>query len=244
MIEQLDMHGTPGVKVDNDRARANEMDCTPIPLIRQILPQLQETIGRAPQVLLDTHAGAGAFGMVCGEIWPKCVRFGIEIREEEEANLRNNYERHSIDDFTKVLETPRRLCGLREVDLVITNPAFSDAYDLVEKLMQSKVMNPGAHIVLLQLNEFGQRSERGADVFSKFPPWAQARIPGSIKFRTGINPANGKKWAADLRSYSWWIWKAGVNRDEERGWAARNLPRLPAEDRQWKIRPGEEWRYQ
>jgi hypothetical protein len=226
------------VEVPDERARAHEMDLTPAPLVRQMLESLapwcnSEGLGSDghPIHVEDPCAGAGVFGQELRRTWPHAHTRGIELREEEREGLESNYDECAIGSFLD--------CASDRVDVVVTNPAFSLAEQIVRHYIDR--LTPSGVICILQLGDFGQRSKAGAKLFADFPPRMQLRIMGSVKFRNGVNPETGKVYTSDLRSYSWWVFGAQSQR-QNRCWGGRNLDRLPACDRRWEARPGDEWR--
>lgn len=224
------------VEVPDDRAREYEMDLTPAPVVAQLLEYLATHHGfvddDAPERILDPSAGAGVFGQECKRMWPKAHRVGVEPRREESENLCKNYDEIMVGPFSGL--------GGRLFDLIATNPPFSKACDLVGKLVRH--LSDFGELWLLQLDDFGQRSEAGRELFDFLPPTHQLRIAGTLSFR---GPGTG----CDSRSYSWWGWckQELFDRDGDRtmrsSWSCRNLEILPPEDRQWTTRPGEDWRY-
>lgn len=223
------------VKVDDDRARAHEMDCTPTPVVEQLFAYLRE-YGYATDGMhyLDPSAGAGVFGMVASRMFPSSLRCAIEPRGEEMENITKYYGKIQCGTLQSAQEM---LDGLGPFDLIATNPPFSHAVDFVRRLLPH--LTKTGELWLLQLDDFGQRSREGHDLFANWEtrPTCQLRIAGSLGFRS-----DGK---TDSRSYSWWGWCREDQGKHRNGWHCVNLPRLPAKDRKWTtIRPGEEWMHE
>lgn len=228
---------------DEARARAYQVDLTPTPLVRQGLTFARAFLDLKPRVVLDTHAGCGVFGMVGREVWPEAFMWGMEIRDEEQPHLARNYHWHAMGDWRASLERAVPARGI--VDLVVTNPAFRDTYDVVEQGLEI------APVVMLYAKDgFGQRGEDAAEWLKKFPPLLQLRICGAVAHRGGS--------AADGQDYSWFLWANPGGLPEwltkpmielntalpmpfgHRAWPCMNLPRLDGPDRRWSARPGTE----
>lgn len=217
----------------HDRYRDHEADFTPAPLVSQLFGWIASRTDLRVRKFLDMSAGAGVFGREAKRTWPNSYRVAVEPRIEEHDHLEHNCNEVFPCTFDTAMRSPR--FKDHRFDLAATNPPFTLALDFVRKVMAA---NPPGMLALLQLDDFGQRSDGGVKVFGEFCPWVQLRIPGAIKFRTGINPKSEKPYTADLRSYSWWIWTPTTI--DSKMWVTENLPRLPACDRQWKVRPGTE----
>ena len=239
MNSQADMFAArEAIEVSDERAREHEMDCTPTPVVRQLFQYLYTDGGThyptAGDVFLDPSAGAGVFGMVCAELCKNFVRrIAVEPRCEEYGNLAQHY--HETWRGT-LLSGAAMLADIGPVDLVATNPPFSHAIEFVRRLLPC--LSESGEMWLLQLDDFGQRSRAGRDLFASWEtrPTDQLRITGTIGFRP-----DGK---TDSRSYSWWGWRREDMCKHRGTWSTRNLPCLPAQDRKWKTtRPGEEWRH-
>ena len=128
---------------------------------------------------------------------------------------------------------------------MVTNPAFSLTLKLLPKLLAK--VRAGGFIVLLGLNELGSRGGASRDLWDLYPPFEQWRIFGTLRFRNGINPDTGRPWGTDMRSYSWWVWRAdgrggALPLDIHDPTARRTveLPKLPAPLRRWTVIPGRE----
>lgn len=231
---------------DLERLREFDADFTPTPVVRQVLEHLRDAFHLNPRTMLDPCAGAGVFGMVAREVWPGCKRFGIEVRVEELQELLRHYDDHALEPCEKLLADPTAPWlmdwhGGGGFDLIITNPAFSLWPNIVPKMLQ--LLNSGGYLVLLGLCDVLLRGEAGLDLAQSRPPWWELAIPGAIGFRgPGINPKNGKPWGTDQRSYSWEVWHADSQLEGPGGpaWYREPLPRLPAADRRWVVKPGTE----
>lgn len=229
-------------RIAPERLREHEADFTPRSVVRQGLRAIETHLGMSPDRMLDPSAGAGVFGMEAHSLWPDCYVVGIEPRDEESEHLSRNYNEYAIATFDAKCVRGPLLRDVEPFDLVGTNPPFSL---LPEFLPLALAVTRACGIVaFLGLNECGIRGEVGRDLWKRYPPCMQFRIAGTIKFRNGVNPETGKPYTADMRSYSWWLWRAdgrgGSIGGSHCGWVTRDMPILSPAARQWKLRPGTE----
>ena len=248
MTEQTSLNVDDGAEDDSD-FRDHEHDATPMPIIRQGLQALATAYPHLPGasfVHVDQCAGAGAFSIASKDIF-RGRSHAFEIRESERVNLSRNADTSVIGDV-RIVE---KFEG-SSVSLWATNPAFSLLADLLEQALANSTAR--TFVLYLGLSEWGQRGVDAAALFHRFPPIEQFRIQGALGFRgLQINPKSitkacpeGKPYGTDLRSYSWWLWRAdglgGSRWGGERGgvptWSCSTLPRLEARERKWKTRPG------
>lgn len=215
---------------------AREADFTALPVVRQFFDSLRVK----PTRYVDGFSGPGGFGLVCGEMFPGCERLGVDKFDDDWESMCRNYSAAYVGDSLELIrkhEPPYDMMS----DLIGGNPAFSCAADFCRLVLEERCLTVDGLLFILQTDDFGQRSADKVRLFEDHTPILQMRIPGTLKFRTGINPKNGKPWTTDTRSYSWWVWSARPNR--KKSWRCINLPPLPKADREWSIRPGEEWRH-
>jgi len=215
-----------------DRLREFEVDYTPGPVVRQGLAWALRHVGM-PRRFLDPAAGAGVFAQqldALGHDPDHGFRWAVEPRPEERGNLRRHY--HSVASCR--FEECEDFGG--PFDLIATNPPFSVWPQFLARSLDL-VSDRGAVLFYGSL-AWGQSGE-GAEVFSRLPPTACARVVGRVHHRgPGVNPKTGKPWGADLRDMCWWLWDRGSK--HRAPWLTENLPPLPAESRRWIVRPGTE----
>lgn len=200
---------------DDARDEAFELNRTPPAVVDQLFRELATWM--EPGRILDPAAGDGVFGQFARKHFPHAVLWGVEPREEEESASRF-YDRWNTCTAERYLEQTGSL-----FDLIVTNPPFSRALEWVH-LMVPRLTDLGV-LVFIQLNDFGQRSKVGYELFSHNPPCMQLRIPGCISFRGGT---------CDARSYSWWVFDRMIVPPIEgmsRTWLVTQLPRLSAAER-------------
>lgn len=213
-----------------DDWRKYEVDLTPLPVIRQRLVMMRDEEGYEPETILDPCAGYGAFGEVCREVWPGVMVFGHELRSTAVTYLDANghYTGGVVcGDFVASVHAGR-------FDLCVGNPP----YTLCEQFVRAGIQR-AARVELLMPSAFGD-SKAGAELFLDHEPGTQYRVPGRVRFRSGLNPDTGKPWTADMRGVSWWGWDIDriIDRIIPHGWHAQNMPILPAADRRWDVVPG------
>lgn len=199
---------------------------TPTPVVRQGLEWVRDGLGLQPDTILDPSAGYGVFGMVAKEVWPEVFRAGIELNGG--IDITPHYDAaHIASSLESVL---RDYPCVAPYDLIITNPPFSLAHEWVPKLR--RLLASDGVLCLLLPNGYGQRGEEKAEIFEKDVPFRQLRISGPIEFK---GPTQG----ADQRDYSWFCWNH-PERIQSPEWRCTQLPRLPSDQRRWKIAPGRE----
>lgn len=226
---------------DEARARENEVDPTPAPVVAQGLRAYRDRFGPRCGPLrcsfLDPCAGSGVFGQQ-GRLVLGAHAVGIEKRPEEERWLKRNYDAHRIGDALGIVPT------IGGFHLAATNPAFSLLTKLLPQLLRA--VRAGGHVLLFGLNEWGTRGEHSAALWRRYPPREQWRVGGTIRFRKGLNPKTKKPWGVDMRSYSWWVWESDGNGnaraflDNSDSRLTTELPMLEPEQRRWEVFPGRE----
>lgn len=199
---------------------------TPTPVIHQGVEALKLVFELGNyQTILDPSAGSGAFGSVFREVFSGSRTKGMEMRAEEAWWLSRNYDQYEISSFQVQKE---------KQSLIVTNPPFDRWTEIFIKSWKS--LRRGGVLSFLGLTSWGSRSEEGVELFKKYCPVVQMRIPGTVGFR-------GKGKGSDTRDYCWWAWKKSETLLGERMWVALNLPRLEAKDRTWVVPPGKETGY-
>lgn len=249
MSAQINLAGDEELDLDSERARDLEVALTPEPVARQFvehLSRLPRFLEEPPRNILDPGAGTGVFGKVCRERWPKAKLWAVEVREEERARLRRGYDFVTIGDF-------RHLVGIGTLgggiptsffDLVLTNPAFGLAQDLVP--LARRCLDPDgllAFLLPLQWCFRGEdryrwltRCEAIGDKLFRYPnlPSELTLVPGPMAFRGGSNAATGL--------YAYWQWGSRpiVLPDDKAPFDFNfsALDWLPGSARSWKATPG------
>ena len=242
---------------NHDRDREHEVDRTPPAVVLQGLNRLcghyWHDLAWAggddnPVHVLDPCAGSGVFAQqfrrsawVHGGV-SEFVIEGVERRAEEADYLDRHHACFVIADVIEFLGLLPDGKGMEGIHLAVGNPAFSlftpkEGPSLIDALMPK--MAPGGVIMMLGLNDLGSRGSASRELFQRHPPVRQMRIGGTLKFRNGLNPKNGKPYGCDTRSYSWWVWQRMEYRSDN-SWTTEDLPCLSAAERQWKTLPGRE----
>lgn len=227
---------------DEERLRFFCVDRTPLGVVGQGMQhavrkhlKVQGPERRTP-VILDVGAGDGPFSAVLKRMYPRSHRVAVEIRPECEPHLRRHAQEVIIGPFLDHQHQPDP--RVPKAHIIVGNPPFTDGDGLPLWIPIWRacfdLLLPGGLMVLLGLNEVGQRGKKDHQAFTLLPPHEQAHIAGPIKFR-GVNRG------ADMRCCSWWIRRAGpVRRSAEVSWKTTHLPWLPKEDREWRTIPGHE----
>lgn len=102
--------------------------------------------------------------------------------------------------------------------------------------MPARLLARAPAVLLFHQVQSFQRSEMGCKVWRAYPPEAEWKVPGTVKFRKGKNPENGKTYGADSLCYQATLWRRGYVGPS----TATMLPWLPVKDRQWEKPPGTE----
>jgi hypothetical protein len=195
-------------------------DYTPYPVVLQGARAVKELFTvEPPDTILDPSAGAGVFGQAFRQVWPLAQRSAIEPKKFEAWWLSQTYDQYAIGMFQDTLVQ-------EGFDLVMTNPPFHSWEEFVEKACL--VVSEGGYVVLLGLTAWGSRSESGYELFQRYCPVAQLRIPGAVSYRSRGN---------DTRDYCWWVFRRPLRTDIGKlklgGWLTINLPRLSGKQRKW-----------
>lgn len=222
--------------MERERQQAYSVDYTPravvmqgLRMARTLCPQLQ-----AIRRFLDPSAGAGVFGSVIRQLYDiDVLSIAVEVRGEEEANLRRHHDAVYIDSFQACAEVPPG-----SMDLIATNPKFNLWSELVPWGL-SRLSERG--VLLLYGRTYWGHSREGAersDIFERFPPLFTMRVGGRVRHRVGRN-SKGKPYATDCHKYSWWLWDASrpgiVGRREQ-----LDLPQLDPHELRFTAVPGTE----
>ena len=115
--------------------------------------------------------------------------YTIDIREDSRAMLKTNYLEHTLEF---------------KPDLIITNPPFYLALEVIEKALKD-VKDYGYVVMLLRLNFFGSQ---------KRCPWFKKHMPGMAYVhskRLGFYPEHPRK--TDSIEYMHACWQKGVRVD-------------------------------
>lgn len=239
------------------RERDHEVDRTPRGLVRAALARLvayewSTFHGRMcvpvcgtsvwdqgqgqPLRILDVCAGAGVWSSearrLFGQLGIPVEITAVEIRAEERERLRKWADHVVIGDIHETELLP--LDSLGPFDLAIGNPHFTGLHDMLPELL-----GLARAVVLLHTTQAFQRGARGQRLVHAHPPALELRVGQSVKFRSGVNPANGKAWAADSLCYSVSAWVG--EREPGSPWLTQGLP-LEASARKWVEIPGAEVR--
>jgi hypothetical protein len=152
-------------------------------------------------------------------------------------------------------------------DLAIGNPHFTAlTHEDPEQSMPAVLLRHAPAVLLLHTQQAFARGEAGRAVWRAYPPAASWMVPGSVKFRTGVNPKCSKcghvntpaatacagmreqglhtvrcryklkAWGSDSRCYQVSLWLRG----HEGPTALHLLPELTAAERRWTVPPGSE----
>jgi hypothetical protein len=239
------------------RERDHEVDRTPRGLVRAALGRLldagvyddervvvveagdrahivwREGDGR-PLRILDVCAGAGVWSCEARRLFallgiPVEIT-AVEIREEERERLAKWADHVVIADYREV--TARGMDG--RFDLVIGNPHFTGLHGMLPGLLDIS-----RAVILLHTTQAFQRGAEGQRLVLEHPPVLELRVGQSVKFRHGVNPANGKPWAADSLCYSVTAWVG--QREPGSAWLTKGLA-LDTSARKWTEIPGAEER--
>lgn len=226
-----------------------KLNLTPRPVVRQGLIYLRDQMGVLPKVVIDPSAGAGVFGAVAREVWPKAHLVGIELDADMAALAQRNYDEFHHGDF----ETYAAGASFNDDALVTSNPPPEGFARLRGEQLESWIpialkLAPVAW--LYGKENVGIRVLAQERLFSMLPPVLEARISGYVRHR-------GRGVGADSHAYAWWLWvvsgqlqnmvtgwlPAALEEMPDRTWPTLNLPRLTARERTWiGTMPGQEER--
>jgi len=228
--------------------RAREEDLTPRGVARAVLAALcrHDTERSGSSLLpspysggsiLDVCAGYGVWSSEVRRLWPGTRITAVELDERKQPHLEKwADEVLAGSDWTLALD-PRTQASDAYYDLAVGNPHFSAlTHEDPSESMPVMLLDHAPAVLLFHQEQSFQKSEAGARVWHTYPPAAVFSVPGSVRFRRGINPKTGKPYGADARCYQATLWVRG-----HRGPAALSmLPWLPAAARRWTVQPGTE----
>lgn len=233
--------------------RARERDCTPRPVIRQLLEATLDELARQgdrwlprdrPLHMIEPWAGAGPWA---SEARVALTRrridshiTAVEIESAERRHLRRWTDVEIIADWRAAVE------GFG-YDLVAANPRFSEITPDFrghaphrwppERSAVPTLLRSAPAVLLLHRTDVLARGEGGQWIAEHHPPAHKWEIAGSIAFRgSGVNPETDERWGSDQRSYAGFLWLRG----HTGSWRTSVLPRLSAAERSWTVRPGTE----
>ena len=110
---------------------------------------------------------------------------------------------------------------MRDASLVVTNPPFSIAIDVVEAAWRHC---PGAVVAVLQRQSWYEPTRDREAFFREHPP--DVITIGRCTFLGRLGRAivgkDGKRWSGDSTSYAWFVW--GADRQGLAGGLARIIP--------------------
>lgn len=223
---------------DHDRLRAFNADFTPRGMCRQIVELVSSRwAGNSGLRILDPSAGHGVYGSEWLRARPGDHVIGIEPRSECMDDLcANGYAEIYHGEFQNYAPSVGR------VDITITNPPFELWEDILATCAKISEW-----VVFLGLSSWGHSQSGWPKITAdgkrrSLKPNEQWRVSGRGKFRgETINPEKNKKYGADQRDVSHWVW---IMTRKTKGWLCQDLPVLAPEDRTWTVPPGTEWRYQ
>jgi hypothetical protein len=214
-----------------------------------------------PLRVLDVCAGYGSWAsefrrLATRQGWPVHIT-GVELFEPRRADLEKwcdeAYCPMDIDLFM----------DYGSWDIAIGNPHFTAlTHDKPERSLPAKLLDLAPAALLLHTQQAFARGEAGRRVWRAYPPAASWMVPGSVKFRSGVNPkcpgCGGmnppsrvkcgnlvsrrlchrrlKPWGSDQRCYQVSLWLRG----HEGPTALHMLPELDAAARRWTVPPGSE----
>jgi hypothetical protein len=227
------------------------LNLTPRPVVRQGLIYLRDQMGVLPKVVIDPSAGAGVFGAVAREVWPKAHLVGIELDADMAALAQRNYDEFHHGDF----ETYAAGASFNDDALVTSNPPFEHfaRFEGPKTDPQLKSWVPIALklaplVWLYGKESVGIRIQSQEQLFAALPPVLETRVSGYVRHR-------GRGVGSDSHAYAWWLWvvsgqlqnmvtgwlPAALEEMPAGTWPTLNLPRLPAMDRTWvNTMPGQE----
>jgi hypothetical protein len=195
---------------------------------------LRVAFGSQPLRILDVCAGAGVWSSearrLFGLLGIPVEITAVEIRDEERERLAKWADHVVIADYREV--TARGKDG--RFDLAIGNPHFTGLHGMLPGLLDIS-----RAIILLHTTQAFQRGAEGQRLVLEHPPVLELRVGQSVKFRHGVNPANGKPWAADSLCYSVSAWVG--QREPGSAWLTKGLA-LDTNARKWTEIPGAEER--
>ena len=171
----------------NRGANRNGFDfyATPIQAIEKLLTL--EDFSNV-KTILDPGAGSGNFSKVISKELGDISLDSVEIRPEEEENLKQTSTNVYISDFLD-FETDKKY------DLIIGNPPFNKAIEFVEKSLS--MLNEGGRLIFLLRTAFLESKAR-------YEFWQKNPLSRLLVFSK--RPSFTDSGKSDSTSYSWFIW--------------------------------------
>jgi phage FluMu protein Com len=224
--------------------------------------------------VLDVCAGYGAWSSEMRRLaqlqgWPVHIT-GVELYEARRDHLAKWCDEVWIRDWFDALRDHHEL---PEFDIIIGNPHFQaltgrltpgDMFGEHTPSMPETELEHAPAVLLLHTQQAFLKSEAGRAAWRRCPPAASWLVPGSVKFRNGINPkcpkcktvnppaldegacpvtycvkgcgAKLKAWGADSRCYQVTLWLRG----HAGPCSVHLLDDLDARARSWRVPPGSE----
>lgn len=211
---------------------------------------LRDHMGVLPKRVIDPSAGAGVFGAVAREVWPKAHLVGIELDSDMAELARRNYDEFHHADFEH-WAAAQPFCD----DAVVSSNPPGGRFARLERKVNPKLESwvpiglKLAPVVWMYGREnVGIRILAQEQLFATRPPVLEARVSGYVRHR-------GRGVGSDSHAYAWWLWVLpGHLRDVVASWLPEamrempsgvwptlNLPRLPSAERTWGgTMPGQE----
>lgn len=152
-----------------------------------------------PTYVFEPCAGDGAIVEVLRQYWSKAFIVANEINEVHRSQLEWvewNYE--GATSFKDVLKIPTE--DFQLYDLIITNPPFSLAQEIIDHILTGVKDAPRQPIVvmLLRLNFLGSQKRHD---------WWQKHLPTSIQVLSKRPSFTGN--GTDSQEYAWFVWDYG-----------------------------------
>lgn len=221
-------------EVDAD-LREREDDPTPRGVVRAILDAVAQNTDTfawmLPALVLDVCAGSGCWA---SELRRRSVAGRVHITGLE---IDERKREHLLKWCDKVIIGDEREHALDHYEIAVGNPYFSGlVHEDPEQSMPARLLRLAGAVLLFHQAQSFTRSRAGAALVAAHPPTAIFNVPGSVRFRNGINPSNGKAYGADSRCYQATLWKRGHEGPAETFW----LPWLTPAQRRWSVIPGTE----
>ena len=255
--EQAALTGIASATEHATELRSRGDDPTPRGVVRAVLAAASEhgvfdwdghCVNGDTLRVLDVCAGYGCWAsemrrLAASQGWPVHIT-GVEIHEPRREHLRKWCDDVWVDDWKPEPEPPDTPFGYRWTgDIAIGNPDFAlvlrDAAGNVlpvEQTMVAVLLRHAPAVLLLHTQQAFVKSEPGRACYRAYPPAASWLLPGSIKFRRGINPDTGKPWGADSRCYQVSLWLRGHTGP----CSTYMLEDLESHVRAWVVPPGSE----
>lgn len=147
-------------------------------LLRKWAPRLKI----APARIMEPCAGDGAIVDQVRECWPDAAIDAFDMAPRRA-------------DIAQIAMHGHSLGG--DYDLVITNPPFDHALEIVQSALAQA--RPGGHVAMFLRQGFMASKQRG--------PWLRANVPERVFFMSARPSFDGD--GTDLYDYAWYIWRRG-----------------------------------